>query len=428
MQHLQPNTTLQGGKYRIERVLGQGGFGITYLATTIDQGANVQPPKIAFKNVAIKELFIASNGQAINGRRGNQVTVTNVINQQIFEQHKAKFIKEAKRLLSFDHPNIVKVYECFEENNTVYYSMEYIDGVSLRDKMNGKIALPEYLVHTYLNQLLSALEAVHKENIWHLDIKPENIMVDNKERLYLIDFGASKHIEQAGTLTTSSMMSFTPGYYPPEQIAADMHNIGAWTDIYALGATLYNLVTGCTPPSFSSIISDGANAYSFPSYVSNQMQRLIMWMMKVDRNERPQSVAEILDSMSHDEGTLVIGVSTDLESEALTYYEKNDIKILNQYGFFETKKKRQASTIWVSCMACLIISFIVGMIVSVSLGFEPFSLGANIICLLAVVIGMYPGLTIGPAILGVNDKNQLNDLAENIKKQFVKDYIKEHSK
>lgn len=299
MQYLQPDTTLQGGKYRIERVLGQGGFGITYLAIQTSNGIKM----------AIKELFRGGGGQAINDRRGNQVVVTNAVNQQIFEQHKAKFIKEAKRLSSFNHPNIVKVYECFEENNTVYYSMEYINGVSLREKLNEKKALPENLVQIYLNQLMSALEAVHKKKIWHLDIKPENIMVDNKNRLYLIDFGASKHIEQAGTLTTSSMMSYTPGYYPPEQLTADMRNIGAWTDIYALGATLYNLVTGCIPPSFSSIISDGANAYSFPSYVSDQTQHLIMWMMKVDRKERPRSVVDIIRKICDEEETVVVDSS-----------------------------------------------------------------------------------------------------------------------
>lgn len=284
MQHLQPNTSLQGGKYRIERVLGQGGFGITYLArnTAFDV------------NVAIKELFIGGSGQAVNGRSGNNVTVTNVVNQVLFDKHKEKFKKEASRLATLRHKNLVRVYEWFEENGTVYYVMDFIEGESLRDKLNREGALSESLVMNYLQQLLSALQVVHEKDIWHLDIKPENIMVDSNNHVYLIDFGASKHIEQSnGTLTTSSMLAYTPGYFPPEQSAVTMKNIGAWTDIYALGATLYNLLTRRNPPTFDDIISEGRKAFSFPSNISSQTQNLIVQMMKVNRNERPQSVSAI---------------------------------------------------------------------------------------------------------------------------------------
>jgi len=284
MQHLQPNTTLQGGKYRIERVLGQGGFGITYLAEQVSSN----------RRVAIKELFIASQGQAVNGRSGNNVTVTNAVNQVLFDKHKEKFKKEASRLASLRHKNLVRVYEWFEENGTVYYVMDFIEGESLKDKLNREGALPESLVMNYLQQLLSALQVVHEKSIWHLDIKPENIMVDRNNHIYLIDFGASKHIEQShGSLTTSSMLAYTPGYFPPEQSTVTMKNIGAWTDIYALGATLYNLLTRRNPPTFDVIISEGCNAFSFPSNISSKTQDLIVRMMKVNRNERPQSVQDI---------------------------------------------------------------------------------------------------------------------------------------
>ncbi len=285
MQHLQPNTTLQGGKYRIERVLGQGGFGITYLATQVSLN----------RKVAIKELFLGGSGQAVNGRSGNNVTVTNAVNQVLFDKHKEKFKKEASRLATLRHENLVRVYEWFEENGTVYYVMDIIEGESLRDKLNREGALPESLVMNYLQQLLSAIQVVHEKSIWHLDIKPENIMVDLNNHVYLIDFGASKHIEQSnGTLTTSSMLAYTPGYFPPEQSTVTMKNIGAWTDIYALGATLYNLLTRRDPPTFDVIISEGRNAFSFPFSISSQTQDLIVQMMKVNRNERPQSVSQII--------------------------------------------------------------------------------------------------------------------------------------
>ena len=288
MQYLQPNTTLQGGKYRIERLLGQGGFGITYLAEQM----------YSHRQVAIKELFIANQGQAINGRNGNYVTVTNIANQVVFDKHREKFKKEASRLAMLRHKNIVRVYEWFEENGTVYYVMDFIEGESLRDKLNREGALPESLVMNYLQQLLSALQVVHEKNIWHLDIKPENIMVNHNNHIYLIDFGASKHIEQSnGTLTTSSMLAYTPGYFPPEQSAVTMRNIGAWTDIYALGATLYNLLTRRNPPTFDVIISEGRNAFSFPSSISSKTQNLIVQMMKVNRNERIQDVYEVRGEM-----------------------------------------------------------------------------------------------------------------------------------
>ena len=296
MQHLQPNTTLQGGKYRIERVLGQGGFGITYLAEHVS----------VHKRVAIKELFIASQGQAVNGRSGNNVTVTNAVNQVLFDKHKEKFKKEASRLATLRHKNLVRVYEWFEENGTVYYVMDFIEGETLRDKLNREGVLPESLVMNYLQQLLSALQVVHEKDIWHLDIKPENIMVDSNNHVYLIDFGASKHIEQSnGTLTTSSMLAYTPGYFPPEQSAVTMKNIGAWTDIYALGATLYNLLTRRNPPTFDVIISEGCNAFSFPSNISSQTQDLIVQMMKVNRNERPQSVSQIVALIDKEERTTI---------------------------------------------------------------------------------------------------------------------------
>ncbi len=293
MQHLQPNTTLQGGKYRIERELGQGGFGITYLATQVSSN----------RQVAIKELFIGGSGQAINDRRGNQVVVTNSANQQSFNQQKAKFKKEALRLANLNHPNLVKVHEFFEENGTAYYVMDYIEGESLRTKLNREGVLSEDLVLKYLQQLLPALETAHKQSIWHLDIKPENIMVDRYGHVYLIDFGASKHVEPNSTLTTSLALAYTPGYCPPELL--DLSNetpeyylqaikdIGPWTDIYALGATIYNLLTDSIPPSKRRLDKEGRNAFSFPSNISSSTQDLIVWLMKPDREDRPQSISDL---------------------------------------------------------------------------------------------------------------------------------------
>ena len=297
MQHLQPNTTLQGGKYRIERVLGQGGFGITYLA--VQTSLN--------RIVAIKELFIGGQGQAINDRKGNQVVVTNSANQESFNQQKEKFKKEALRLANLNHPNLVKVHEFFEENGTAYYVMDYIDGESLRTKLNREGALSESLVLNYMQQLLPALDAAHRQKIWHLDVKPENIMVDKYGHIYLIDFGASKHIETNSTLTTSLALAYTRGYCPPEladltygsqnDLVQALKEIGPWTDIYALGATMYNLLTDSIPPSSNRLYKDGRDAFSFPSNISALTKDMIVWMMKPGREDRPQTVSDISTSV-----------------------------------------------------------------------------------------------------------------------------------
>ena len=345
MLHLQPNTTLQGGKYRIERVLGQGGFGITYLATQISLN----------RKVAIKELFIGGSGQAINERRGNQVVVTNSANQASFDQQKEKFKKEAERLANLNHPNLVKVHELFEENGTAYYVMDYIDGESLRTNVNREGALPEDLVLNYLQQLLPALEVAHKKSIWHLDIKPENIMVDKQGHVYLIDFGASKHVEPNSTLTTSLALAYTPGYCPselldlsnetPEYYLQAIKDIGPWTDIYALGATIYNLLTDSIPPSKRRLDKEGRKAFSFPSNVSSSTRDLIVWMMKSDKEDRPQNVNEVVLRV---ERTIVVspekpsikgktqnndGVSVSTSSINNSEKKKNGSPLTNILGF-----------------------------------------------------------------------------------------------
>jgi len=322
MQHLQPNTTLQGGKYRIERVLGQGGFGITYLA--IQTSLN--------RYVAIKELFIGGSGQAINERRGNQVVVSNSVNQQSFNQQKAKFKKEALRLANLNHPNLVMVHDMFEENGTAYYVMEYIDGESLRTKLNREGCLSEKLVMKYVQQILSALEIAHNQSIWHLDIKPENIMVDRHDHVYLIDFGASKHIEQNNTLATSLSLAYTRGFCPPElaelsygcqeDLIQALKDIGPWTDIFSLGATIYNLLCDIIPPSSNRLYKDGRNAFVFSNNITSSTQDLIIWMMMPIKENRPQNVKDIIIYIK-DKGLVESNEDTPvLMSEKISAYEE----------------------------------------------------------------------------------------------------------
>ena len=287
MQHLQPNTTLQGGKYRIERVLGQGGFGNTYIATNT----------VFDDHVAIKEFFM----QGVNDRDENSGTVTIGVesNTQQFDEQKEKFKKEARRLWKLKNEHIVKVHDLFEENGTAYYVMDYIDGESLAEKLKrtGK-PMSEQDIKKLLPQILDALKEVHQNEIWHLDLKPGNIMLDKQGNIYLIDFGASKQIRANGSMTTSTALCYTPGYAPNEQIGQMYDRFGPWTDIYALGATIYNLLTNKKPPMVIDIEEDGENAFEFPSNVSENLRKLVVWMMQPKRKARPQGVEEIFLKLS----------------------------------------------------------------------------------------------------------------------------------
>ena len=290
MQHLQPNTTLQGGKYRIERVLGQGGFGNTYVGinTTFED------------KVAIKEFFM----QGINDRdeATGSITISIERNKQQFQEQLEKFKKEALRIRKLDNPHIVRVHDFFEENGTAYYVMDYVDGANLAERLK-KTGRPmtESEVSLILPQILDALKTVHDAGIWHLDLKPANIMLEKGGVIKLIDFGASKQLNALkGGATTSTAISYTNGYAPREQMEQNYDKFGPWTDIYALGATLYNLLTNKRPPLPTDIDDDISEdkheTLPFPEDVGG-LKYLVLQMMKTNRLQRPQSVDEIIGTI-----------------------------------------------------------------------------------------------------------------------------------
>lgn len=275
-------TTLQMGKYRIVRFIASGGFGNTYEVLNVEFE----------ERMAMKEFFM----RGVNEREDDSVSVSvsNADNKKQFEAQKTKLKKEARRLRKLHNENIVKVHDLFEENGTVYYVMDYIDGESLSKRIKRTdTSLSEDEVSGILPQLLKALDEVHRNGIWHLDIKPANIMVDSHGKALLIDFGASKQLRSSEgySVSTSTAMCYTPGYAPMEQIEQDFDKFGPWTDFYALGATLYCLLTTNKPPSTSEIAE--GNAFIFPPSVSPKMRQLVEWLMQPARRKRPQSVEEI---------------------------------------------------------------------------------------------------------------------------------------
>lgn len=277
--------TILHGTYKIESYLSSGGFGNTYLAKNIEFD----------ETYAIKEFFV----KGVCQRDGNSTTisVSNAENTNSFEQQREKFKKEARRLRSLSNPHIVKVYDLFEENGTAYYVMDYVDGENLSARLKRTNAsLAESEVRNYLNQILDGLEAIHNEGMFHLDIKPANIMVDSHDVVKLIDFGASKQQSTVGGATMSTSISYTNGYAPSEQMAQSYDKFGPWTDFYALGATMYKLLTNQDPPSVSDLSEDETEdkhlALPMPN-VSGEMKKLVVWMMQEKRLKRPKNVGEI---------------------------------------------------------------------------------------------------------------------------------------
>lgn len=278
-QLLPVGTELQG-RYRVERQLSSGGFGNTYEVTNFRFG----------ERWAMKEFFM----KGISEREGDTSTVSVAsASQPQFEAQREKFNKEARRLRRLRHPGIVHVEDLFDENGTSYYIMDYIGGGSLAEAVKRHGPLSEERVRQLLPPILDALEYVHGQQMWHLDLKPGNILLTEKGRPVLIDFGASKQLGVGGANSTSIGMTYTQGYAPSEQVDQNLDRIGPWTDLYALGATLYNLLSGHTPPMVSEIQEAEADAFDFPKGMSEQMRQLVLWMMNPNRRKRPQSVAEV---------------------------------------------------------------------------------------------------------------------------------------
>ena len=254
MAELKAGSTLQNGKYKILKTLGRGSFGITYLASgkmTVTGSLGRMEVNV---NVTVKEFFMSD----LNSRSSDGTTVEKT-SSSLVQNYRGKFRKEAENLSKLHHKNIVKVLEVFEENNTAYYVMEFIDGETLEDyiKRNGRLSADESL--HIAREVCSALSYMHEHKMLHLDLKPKNIMRDTDGGIHLIDFGLAKQYNENGEPESSTTLGLgTPGYAPIEQ--AHYKQDGSFPvtlDIYALGATLYKMLTGKTPPEASFRLSEG---------------------------------------------------------------------------------------------------------------------------------------------------------------------------
>ena len=276
-------STLMQGKYRIVAVLGQGGFGITYKGEHTMLGTTV----------AIKEFFM--KGACERDENSTHVT-TSQSNSELASRFRTKFLKEAKTLAALKHPNIIRVFDVFEDNGTAYYVMDYIEGNNLSDIVEGKGRLSEPLALKYIRQVANALDYLHQKKLLHLDVKPANILLDkNTGNAILIDFGVSKQYDQDGQQTSTTPPAISKGYSPVEQYAqgSNVKTFSPATDIYSLAATLYKLVTGNTPPESNLLLNEDEQLPPYPSNVSETTRNAIAECLQT-RKKRPQSISEFL--------------------------------------------------------------------------------------------------------------------------------------
>jgi predicted Ser/Thr protein kinase len=285
---LPKGTTLLNGRYVIERDLGQGGFGITYKATDT----------LLSRPVAIKEFFLL--GQCV--RQGKNVVPVPTVKPQDYQDFRREFIEEARVLAKIEHQNKVKVHDVFEENNTAYMVMEFVEGKNLLDLLNERGGvMDEKEAIDYITQVAGALEAMHKAGYLHRDIKPQNIMVTRDGRAVLIDFGAAKQFIAQKTETMEPIL--TPGYAPLEQYSRRAR-FGPPLDIYALGATLYHLLTGQVPPAAP---DRAQGVHLVPPHqlnpkVSRQVSDAVMKAMEIEVAKRYQSVGEFVKALQASAG------------------------------------------------------------------------------------------------------------------------------
>lgn len=354
--------------YKIMDVLGQGTFGITYKAKVEMKGALGRLDSNMY--VAVKEFFM----KEVNGRENSSVTSGSTSNGGLFYYYRDKFEREARNLSTLSHPNIVKVLEAFHANGTTYYSMEYIDGISLDKKIaqspQGRMPLTEAI--ETLKQIGAAIAFMHSRNMLHLDVKPGNVMMRKDGTAVLIDFGLSKQYTSDGEPESSTKVGAgTPGYAPIEQ--ASYHEgkgFPTMMDVYALGGTLFKMLTGQRPPEASEILNEGFPTDSLRQlFIPDNIVNSISKAMAPLKKDRWQTVDEFVKHLDeHGENTIYEDTSSEsARSESTTFDDRKFSHKLQ--GDFEDNDEDQTES-WftrnkvVCTVAALLIALVVGLYVT----------------------------------------------------------------
>ncbi len=314
-------------RYRITKVLGQGTFGITYQATTTGEISGQLGRVQVTTTVAIKEFFMRD----VNDRNGTNVV--GITGGGMCDKYRRGFAREARNLSHLDHRHIVHVTDSFEYNNTSYFVMEYCDAGSLDDYIIGKGQLSESEALYFFRQIADALSYMHAHRMLHLDLKPANVVLrynddddSNKPDAVLVDFGLSKQYTADGQPESSTSIGLgTPGYAPMEQAnhRDDSKEFAATLDVYALGATLFKMLTGTAPDNATTLYN-----YGFPTHqlqacnVSPSLIRCIAKAMAPAVRDRYQSVSEFAQAVGGGEATRI----DDSRQDDKTHIHETDIR------------------------------------------------------------------------------------------------------
>jgi serine/threonine protein kinase len=311
------------GKYKLEKILGQGGFGITYQA--FDESLN--------RSVAVKELFPEGST-----RNGNTLIPASSLGANGFAQTKQRFLEEAQTLAQFNHPGIVKVFEVFEAHGTAYIVMEALTGETLGMRLARETKLSEIVVKQLAFEICAALEVVHQTGLLHRDIKPDNVFITKENRVVLIDFGSARDFQTGHAMKHTQLVS--PGYAAPEQYASQA-KFGTYTDIYGLSATLYHAITGKIPPTASDRVISSDTGLHLPDAVIEPLRTALTRGLALRIDERPQTAKDFVESFKSIGKLNMPTHSTVIsKNKEEIIFRDSSVLITNQYIDVTTSKRQ----------------------------------------------------------------------------------------
>lgn len=321
--------TILYNQYQVRGVLGEGGFGITYLAVNMENGTLV----------AVKEYFPTK----LVFRKEDSCEICILKDKNDFLKGKKRFIEGASILMEYSYlQGIVRVWDCFECNQTAYIVMEYIDGITMREYISSHGSMEYAELIALLAPIIKSLATLHKHGIIHRDISPDNIMVGMDNQLYLIDFGAAKEVASVTAQTNTVLLK--TGFAPPEQYLHD-GVLGAWTDIYALCATIYTVLCGKIPTDAVARLQ-GKELISLPA----QGVSLLAWQwdaiekgMHIREAERFRNMEELYDALTVEPSS----------EEAVTVMGETETAALRRNAFFRRMPKRLG---WILAAGIFLIS------------------------------------------------------------------------
>lgn len=303
------------GQYQIEKVIGGGGFGLTYLGLDLR----------TMQHVCIKELFI--HKQSVRHEDGSVLVATEEEDRQFFKE---RFIREASSLATFQHPHVVRVDNYFEAGGTAYYVMEYVEGNTLSEHVRNQGGLDLGELRHIFRQLMDAVEAIHDQDLLHRDIKPSNVMLEPGLRVKLIDFGAAK--DPKIQAKSGHTVVITDGFAPLEQYSAE-GNIGPHSDIYSLGATMLFALTGKRPVPATSRKETLEHAED----VASEIREMLAYFMQAKLEDRPASMAA---ARAEFESALSAALSNAQKKEKV-----EDVLVESEEGATEEKELENADAV-----------------------------------------------------------------------------------